>query len=95
MPPPLPSCQGALILEWIKERGVAESPGFSRGAEQQEAIICISKGPPHPLPQEGRRCEGLPQSPPPRGIPGTARPAFPGPNPPPQPLRAGLAAVPG
>nr|XP_044631855.1 collagen alpha-1(I) chain-like [Equus asinus] len=63
--------------------GVAESPRFSPGDKQQEAThLHFQRPAPSATPPPGRAGdEGLPQSPPPRGIPGKARSAFPDPNP--------------
>lgn len=65
---------------------VAESRRFSPGEEQQEAIHLHFQRPAPsaslPPPGKGLSSEGLPGSPPPRGMPGKAHSAFLGPNPP-------------
>lgn len=68
---------------WNGWGGVAESPRFSPGDKQQEAThLHFQRPAPSASPPPGRAGdEGLPQSPPPLGIPGKARSAFPGPNP--------------
>ena len=77
------------------ERGFLSCPtaaavhaGGDSSAFPEARPVCI------PSPRNGRRCEGLPHSPPPRGIPGKARSAFPGPNPPPYPPERRWPALP-